>query len=372
MGARFRLKASVDISTLNPQAKIIAQAMKDFGMILADNGSNFFFSGATYAVDHTNNRTLTWNDNDIQSSTTGLKRLRYADFEMVDLKPQVTSLSTSSGPSGTPVTLTGYNFGGAAGRLSVTFGTVPATSVVIVNDTTITCVAPAGVTGTVNVRVQSGLTTGPNGDNYTAPIFGYGVSNTGTGNSYTFTTNQNQPPTFVMPATASSLTVFAKTVGLSALGADDGGEANLRYTWSSSGPASVNFSLNDSNAAKNTVATFTRAGVYTFTVTLTDAGGLTASSSVTVTVNQKLTAIKVTPGTATINVRQTLQFVASALDQFGNNLTNQPAFKWSLQGAGTINKNTGLYTAGRSSGGPYTITAVTGSFKATAKVTVVR
>ena len=51
MGARFRLKASVDISTLNPESRVIAQAMKDYGMIVADNGSNFFFSGASYSVD---------------------------------------------------------------------------------------------------------------------------------------------------------------------------------------------------------------------------------------------------------------------------------------------------------------------------------
>ena len=48
MGARFRLKASVDISSLNPQSRIIAQAMKDYGMILADNGGNFFFQGAEF------------------------------------------------------------------------------------------------------------------------------------------------------------------------------------------------------------------------------------------------------------------------------------------------------------------------------------
>jgi len=73
MGARFRLKASVDISTLNPESRIIAQAMKDYGMIVADNGSNFFFSGASYAVDASNNRTLTWDDNDIQDTLHGLK-----------------------------------------------------------------------------------------------------------------------------------------------------------------------------------------------------------------------------------------------------------------------------------------------------------
>src|SRR5262249_26444760 len=54
MGARFRLKTSVDISQLNPESRVIAQAMRDYGMILADNGSNFFFTGASYAVDANN------------------------------------------------------------------------------------------------------------------------------------------------------------------------------------------------------------------------------------------------------------------------------------------------------------------------------
>src|SRR5437764_8566109 len=71
MGARFRLKAGVDISSLNPEARVIAQAMKDYGMIVADNGSNFFFSGASYAVDASNAQTLTWDDNDIQDSVHG-------------------------------------------------------------------------------------------------------------------------------------------------------------------------------------------------------------------------------------------------------------------------------------------------------------
>src|SRR5262245_25424667 len=60
MGARFRLKAGVDISLLNPQSRIVAQAMKDYGMIVADNGSNFFFSGASASVDASNNFALTW------------------------------------------------------------------------------------------------------------------------------------------------------------------------------------------------------------------------------------------------------------------------------------------------------------------------
>jgi hypothetical protein len=46
MGMRVRLKASFDISAYPLQARIVLQAMKTYGMIVADNGSNWFFSGA--------------------------------------------------------------------------------------------------------------------------------------------------------------------------------------------------------------------------------------------------------------------------------------------------------------------------------------
>jgi len=45
MGQRFRLKANYDISGLNPKVQIILQALKTYGMILADNGSSWFLSG---------------------------------------------------------------------------------------------------------------------------------------------------------------------------------------------------------------------------------------------------------------------------------------------------------------------------------------
>jgi hypothetical protein len=45
MGLRVRLKASVDISGYAPQARVIAQALKTYGMILADNGSPWYITG---------------------------------------------------------------------------------------------------------------------------------------------------------------------------------------------------------------------------------------------------------------------------------------------------------------------------------------
>jgi len=43
MGLRVRLKASYDASGLAAEAQVFARAMKKYGMILADNGSNFYF-----------------------------------------------------------------------------------------------------------------------------------------------------------------------------------------------------------------------------------------------------------------------------------------------------------------------------------------
>lgn len=71
MGQRFRLKAEVDISRFSPANQVILRALKTYGMILADNGSPWFLSGAP--DDRWNNDTLA-----------ELRRIRGADFEAVD------------------------------------------------------------------------------------------------------------------------------------------------------------------------------------------------------------------------------------------------------------------------------------------------
>jgi hypothetical protein len=71
MGLRVRLKASVDIRGFPPQARVILQALKSYGMILADNGSPWYISGAPDPR---------WSNDDLHS----LSRLTGADFEVVD------------------------------------------------------------------------------------------------------------------------------------------------------------------------------------------------------------------------------------------------------------------------------------------------
>jgi hypothetical protein len=163
------------------------------------------------------------------------------------------------------------------------------------------------------------------------------------------------------------------TTNLSVLGADDGGESSLIYTWATIGspPASVGFSANGTNAAKNTTATFSEAGTYSFQATITDAYNLSTTSSISVTVYQTLTSITVSPGTVSLTSGQTQSFVAAALDQFGNPLTVQPALAWSLDSGsvGSINAG-GLYTAPLSPVGPATVRATSGAVSGSAAVMV--
>jgi len=71
MGLRVRLKAGFDVSTLPPQARVIAVAMQRYGMILADNGSPWFFQGASDAR---------WDDDQLNA----LKAIPGSAFEAVD------------------------------------------------------------------------------------------------------------------------------------------------------------------------------------------------------------------------------------------------------------------------------------------------
>jgi hypothetical protein len=148
---------------------------------------------------------------------------------------------------------------------------------------------------------------------------------------------------------------------------DDGGEANLRYTWSATG-GTVIFSPNGNNAAKSATATFSSAGDYTLTVTVADGDGLTTSSSVPVRVKQTATSIDLDPASIAVAYGGTQLFTAQQRDQFGDSMVPQPSFSWSVSGGGTVS-GSGLFTGGMA-GGPYTVTATAGELSGTAQVSV--
>ena len=129
----------------------------------------------------------------------------------------------------------------------------------------------------------------------------------------------------------------------------DTGESSLTYSWTAtavpSGATRPAFSANGTNAAQNSTATFSKAGNYTFQVTITYPGDVTITSSVNVTVNQTLSAITLSPSFANLNAGATQQFAATGYDQFGNALTSQPTFTWTTSVAGGAINSSGLFTS---------------------------
>lgn len=81
MGSWLRLKPTVDLSRLGPQAKVIARALQDHGAIIGDSGPNAALSGQP---------DTRWNDSDLA----GLAGLRMSDFELVDPTPMKVSDSS--------------------------------------------------------------------------------------------------------------------------------------------------------------------------------------------------------------------------------------------------------------------------------------
>ncbi len=183
-----------------------------------------------------------------------------------------------------------------------------------------------------------------------------------------FFLNAGPPSTPGVSANPNPVTGTSTT--LSAVAADDGGEANLTYTWSAIGnvPAPVTFGANGTNAAKNCVATFSDTGTYTFQVVVKDLGGLTASGTVLVAVNVTLSPVlTVTPQNTILGIYGTQQFMATMPDQFGHTVPVQPI--WSVDGGGTID-STGLFVAGGAGGGPFTVMAITSQPPASATVSL--
>jgi hypothetical protein len=140
MGMRLRLKASYDISSFTPQAKIILAALQKYGMIMADNGSNMYISGDP------DNR---WNNNDLGT----LKTVPASAFEVVLIDPLYTPSNVPTGPlpkitaftanpmtvtAGQPVTLSWSVTGASYFVVSPQVGAIRGSSVVVMPTATTT------------------------------------------------------------------------------------------------------------------------------------------------------------------------------------------------------------------------------------------
>jgi hypothetical protein len=84
MGMRMRLKASFDISKFSTANQVILKGLQQYGMIMADNGSNMYIGGAP------DDR---WNNDDLHN----LGQLTASDFEVVTMNPMYTQGNLPSG-----------------------------------------------------------------------------------------------------------------------------------------------------------------------------------------------------------------------------------------------------------------------------------
>ena len=103
MGMRLRLKSSFDISGFSASNQVILRALQQYGMIMADNGSNMYISGAP------DDR---WDNDDLHNLTT----LTASDFEVVQMNPVYTQANL---PQGTAPIISSFT----ASQSSVAAGT---------------------------------------------------------------------------------------------------------------------------------------------------------------------------------------------------------------------------------------------------------
>ena len=161
MGMRMRLKASFNISGFSPTNQVILTALQQYGMIMADNGSNMYIGGAP------DDR---WDNDDLHN----LDQVTAADFEVVQMNPIYTqpnlptgvvpaiaslTASPSTVSAGTNVTLSWSVAGASYFDVTPQVGAVRGNSVVVTPSQTTTYTLNATnefgrSTSTITVTVQ--------------------------------------------------------------------------------------------------------------------------------------------------------------------------------------------------------------------------
>lgn len=120
MGMRLRLKASFNVSTFSAANQVILNAMKKYGLILADNGSSMYISGAPDSR---------WDNSDLHN----LGAVTASDFDVIQIAPLYTSSNVPSGPSPTITSFTASSTSISSGTTVTLSWQVSGASYVIVS-----------------------------------------------------------------------------------------------------------------------------------------------------------------------------------------------------------------------------------------------
>jgi IPT/TIG domain len=139
MGARLRLKSSFNVSTFSAANQVILNAMKKYGLILADNGSSMYISGAP------DDR---WDNNDLHN----LGSVTANNFEVLTLTPLYKS---SNIPSGASPTITSFT----ASSNSISSGTAVTLTWQVSNADYVIVSPTVGATRSTSAQVSPTATT---------------------------------------------------------------------------------------------------------------------------------------------------------------------------------------------------------------------
>lgn len=215
MGLRFRLKANFDISGFDPQIQVILTAMKKYGLIIADNGSNWYISGAPDSR---------WNDTLLHT----LGQVKGSDFEAVytgnpitnpdtSYLPNISGFSPSSGVVNDDILISGENL---MGTTSVLFNGT-STTFQLIGTTLLSAKVPAGtttgqislVTGTGTAASTSSFIVSTGGGNNNPPTISSFTPVSGTPNTMVTITGTNftGSNSVQFNGTAASFTVVSAT-----------------------------------------------------------------------------------------------------------------------------------------------------------------
>lgn len=337
MGERFRLKASFDISPYPADVQVILRAMKKYGIILADNGSAWYISGAPDER---------WN-NDNLSLLSGVKG---SNFEAID------ESSLMIDPNS-----------GAAKQSNTTVVTVAVSPASAALKTSQTQQFSASVTGSSNTAVTWSV-NGIAGGNATVGT----ISSAGL---YTAPAAVPSPATVTVRATsvASSSASATASVTISAVVA-------AAPTITSVSPASFptgafTITVTGANFVNGSVVLFDGASLTTSFVSATSLtasgnastaksvavtvrnpdGSTSNSASVTVTSQTQTVSVAISPTTVSIRVNRTRQFAVTVTG------TSNTAVAWRVNGIiggnSTVGRisSTGIYTAPSSVPNPSTV-----------------
>src|SRR5580704_6408892 len=122
MGMRLRLKSSFDISSYSAANQVILNAMKKYGLIMADNGSSMYISGAPDSR---------WNNCDLHL----LGGVTTSDFDVIQMTPFYTNSTVPTGPAPTISNFTATSTSISAGTPVTLSWQVSGASYVIVSPT---------------------------------------------------------------------------------------------------------------------------------------------------------------------------------------------------------------------------------------------